>query len=83
MKKGYVLICLLLLVFTVACGANNANNASSASGANDGNGQQPVAEGSQGAAESSAAQEKRIVSLSIPHTSNLLALGIKPYGAVT
>jgi len=28
-------------------------------------------------------KEKRIVSVSIVHTSNLLALGIKPYGAVT
>ncbi|MFB9277134.1 ABC transporter substrate-binding protein [Cohnella cellulosilytica] len=72
MKKGYSLLVLLLLAFTAACG---------------GSGQQPAAEGSQGAAESAGAQtgaqEKRIVSLSMPHTSNLLALGIKPYGAVT
>ncbi|GAA3408663.1 iron-siderophore ABC transporter substrate-binding protein [Paenibacillus hodogayensis] len=70
----------LLLLVTAACsgGESRANVAETkmegATAAK--NDSKPEASGPE-------ADKKRIVSLSILHTSNLLALGIQPYGAVT
>lgn len=92
MKKLFLVLSLSLLLIIAACGGNsvnteptvNNNSAATDAAVTDSTATDAPAASPEGSAsEQPKAEQQRIVALSIVHTSNLLALGIKPYGAVT
>ncbi|ANY68361.1 hypothetical protein BBD42_19190 [Paenibacillus sp. BIHB 4019] len=79
MSKFHRIFILMLLVIVTACGGNAGTQPEGAAA----DGAATASSSPAAAVDTNSAGDKRIVSLSILHTSNLLALGIQPYGAVT
>lgn len=88
-KAWWSLLTLALVVFLAGCGSNNANNAHSANnGSSAGDGNKPAAESGEyeithamGTSKIKGTPQK-VVILTNEGTEALLALGVKPIGAV-